>query len=243
MAIELRLTELIPPLFDSAVQSHTQRVLLPAEKEAILIGVVNSMRWSVLRRARGVENSEQVFKVEYLETSDRFDNHWMPRSEIVNRLSVSSGLDVSLASLSLFFIEMRIDLFLMSNEDLFVEGLGTFTIPKDRFPFYEFRRDIERRYSEVLWALHGERNVFSWSAPSSLRTRSGMARLLEWVEISGAFAHPAPYNIALAPHLVFIRGFRAQPEEEDLPEGIEHFFTWKGRDETDERDGGALGTA
>jgi hypothetical protein len=244
MAVEIRLSELLPSLFDRAVQTLSGKSLLPAEKEAVLTGVTNSVQWSVLRRARGSENGERVFKVESLETTDRFGSNWMSRSEIVNRLSVSSGLDAPLAALSLFLIEMRIDQFLMTRQEVTVAGVGTVAATKEyqenSFRSYDLRYEFDRRYSVVIRGLSNEGRAFTWHA-AYRRARSAMEGLLNWVEIAEAFGGTVPYNITLAPHLVFIRGERTQPERADLPEGSKHLFIWKGEDGAPEGDAGALG--
>lgn len=99
------LSNLLPPLFDAAVEALTRKKLLASERQGVLVALVNSIGTAVDRRAR--EGKKE--RIPEIETADRFSDEWISRSEIVYGIEDSSGLDQSLSELALTLIEASVE--------------------------------------------------------------------------------------------------------------------------------------
>jgi hypothetical protein len=135
-----------------------------------------------------------------IKTADHFSGQWMSRTEIVQLVESTSGLERRMADLALLLMEMRTDIALASAGRITVEHIGTFSFYQSSSPQYE-HCDPTRQYEKLLdtclsGMLVGSRGVF-WSrlfslAPTHLRV------LRDVLELLPAFRALTRYEIELS---------------------------------------------
>jgi hypothetical protein len=226
----LLLIDLLPPLFDSAVQRLTRKPLLRVEREAILTALVNSIGESVMRRMRGADEREGIAKIV---TADRFADEWMARSEILEGIERSSGVSRALADLAMFLIEYRLDTALNNhdNREVSIIGVGTITVNRSDIEQWPNLQNVVELYTKPFGPPDAALHADSWlpkfslyafaqraaDLPSRMFSRprgdawlQGRAqyadvttpeRLLDVAQLVTAFRKPLPYTISLAKYL------------------------------------------
>ena len=95
-----------------------------AELDGVLTGFYNSIRWSVLRRARQAPSQEAIID---LPTTKDFASKWMGRDEIIDRIADTSGLEDTMAETCLTSIEVAVALSLAENETVAIPPIGVVT--------------------------------------------------------------------------------------------------------------------
>lgn len=194
------LTDLLPTLFDGVVLRLTRRPLLPLERDGILTALVNSVGESVMRRVRSKSTRGIVYSGEIGEitTEDRFSDDWVSRTEIIEAMARSSGLDRELSEFALFLIENRVER-LGPNGGSIVE-IGKIHPAEARSepegdPFARLLYQLSDR-DERSFELG--RGWFSWRAP-----RHRHRNVVEISQIAAGFRVPRSYSITLCDGLAF----------------------------------------
>jgi hypothetical protein len=103
---------------------------LPEELNGVYEAIVNSLRWAAIREAKYNSENGGLFKLELLETTDRFCTERMTREEIVARIKNTSGLDVEMSAAALSTVESIVDSIVYPKGDepaidLLLEFIGT----------------------------------------------------------------------------------------------------------------------
>jgi hypothetical protein len=119
----IRPTQFIVGCYEHLNASFPEAEFVFAELDSIMIGLYNSIRWSIVRRA----DSEPGRPVLDLPTTDCFASPWMSRDEIVQRISDTSGLEDEMADIALRSIESAVRLSLSENDALAIPPLGVIT--------------------------------------------------------------------------------------------------------------------
>ena len=112
MTLRLHLADLLPPFAEFIVGQSTRNELVDLEREAIFQALLNSVRWSVIRRARA---QLEPASITVLETSDHFADEWMSRAEIVAR--VYADVDRSLWPFAEWSVQAQLE-YLAATGDL-----------------------------------------------------------------------------------------------------------------------------
>ncbi len=206
MALEIHPSDLLPEVFDWHVKRYRRTDLLDVERTFVYEALLNSLRWTVLRRAADEASVSVSFSFQELRTTDRFAARWMARREIVDRIQHSSGLARSLANVALLLIEARVDLTLASSADgeVVITSLGSIrTAESDRpGPVHEA---LHQTYGPLLGGGASE-------------------SLLETIELSRA---PLAYQMKLAEDLAITRQEPSQGQP--WPESAEASIQRKSR--------------
>jgi hypothetical protein len=194
------LTDLLPTLFDGVVLRLTRRPLLALERDGILTALANSVGESVMRRVRSQSTRDIVYPGEIGEitTKDRFSDDWVSRTEIIEAMARSSGLDRELSEFALFLIENGVDR-LGPNGGSIVEIGRIYPAEARSEPegdplarlLYQLS-DWNERSFELGWGS------FSWRAP-----RSRHRNVVEISQMAAAFRVPRSYSITLSDGLAF----------------------------------------
>jgi hypothetical protein len=228
MSINIQLSDLLPLIYDTLVKQCTHKELLPLERESILQAIINSVRWSVVRRGRADEEGESSLSQSVLElnTADRFSNAWMSRTEIIERIRHSSGLDESLSHLALTLMEARLDLALTANE-VSIEGIGEIVIYEES-KYKEHQSNIESTYNMILRETLLSHKNKRRSLLEFLRRKPALylTEFIEMLEMIAAFRQPLPYQIKVSSHLMVSHQALSQSRVIELPQDEEHRFKW-----------------
>jgi hypothetical protein len=139
-------SDLLPPSFDNKVGWTTGRPLLSIERESVWVALLNTVRCSLLRKAYAHDadltplGTTMYGSHVRLETDDHLSSPMMSRSEMAERIVLSSGLDYVLSRYAIVLLEKSIlglymrqhnlDSALPSREHqgLQIGGLGCFLI-------------------------------------------------------------------------------------------------------------------
>lgn len=118
--IEYSTDDLIARIRDALQYNFPDDQFLDGELEGVIHGLINSVRWTVIRAAREQTNNSQMREsaegkvtlnedIGTLETINRFSSRWMDREEIVYRIENTSGLSTEMAEVGLKMIENVVD--------------------------------------------------------------------------------------------------------------------------------------
>jgi len=94
------------------------------ELDAVLTGLYNSIRWSVLRRA---ESEQELGNITELPPTEGFASKWMERSEIIERIGDTSGLDDKMAEACLDIVEQMVERSLAEAATVALPPMGRIT--------------------------------------------------------------------------------------------------------------------
>lgn len=104
--VSLRVEDVVPFISRELELRYPDEQFLPDELEGVIQGLVNSVRWSVLRMAREqLQSGASDFTIESIVTSDLFSSRLMRRDEIVGRIENTSGLTEEMSEHSLRIVE------------------------------------------------------------------------------------------------------------------------------------------
>lgn len=213
MATTIHFQDLLPSIFNTTVAEYTDSRLLPVEREGTLLALLNSVRWSVHRRG-----GEPVWDSQIV-TGDRFSDEWMSRTEIVERIENSSGLDSAMSAFALWLIESRVDSIIAKDEAILV-GLGR--IRRTESPVE--RAPLALPFERIPDLLFDDRELGPWRQRPAPHVR----RLLQFAETSVAFRPALPYRITLSDNFMFKEDTR-KPISMELFATPDHHFSWKRR--------------
>jgi hypothetical protein len=210
-AMQVLATDLLPLVYDQVVKAFARRDISPADRKAVLLGLMNSCRLSFLAQTH--EDPEKHRHAKSLVTSDRFCSKWASREDVVSHISKASGLDQRMSHLSLLFIEARVDVALTASDGLEVSMFGTLRRHHDIGSSHPEDRHIW--YVQALLDHIHESNYAPGSLLSSWfgRPPRHLTALVEMMELSAAFRSPIAYEIELMPKTESRRRLKSKPEE------------------------------
>lgn len=123
----LKSKTVIDEIDSGLARAYPKEPFLREELEDVYQGLVNSLRWAVLRHAKAEADSGGLFKLDTLVTSEHFSTSFLTRDEIVNRIADTSGLEPEISSGVLSMLERFIHDQSMRYGSLEIEYVGTVT--------------------------------------------------------------------------------------------------------------------
>lgn len=126
---KLKIEALIAGLGAKLEEKFVGEQFLREELEAVLQGLVNSIRFSAIRF---LERTNSIH-VDYLVISRDFSNESMKLSEIVDRIQNTSGLSKEMASYALTVIGETIEIEVKRERELDVEHIGRIKLLDQRY--------------------------------------------------------------------------------------------------------------
>jgi hypothetical protein len=211
MRFEVHLLDLLPELFNSLVRRSRRTALLDIERETVCEALLNSIRWTVLRRADDPNTNPND---ELLNTTDRFASPWMSRHEILNRIEHSSGLRRPLANLALFIIEARVDLAITASTSSDATSSGDASTPeRDEIVVTSLgtiaRGEATRSEEGLRQTREIYHQVFDFERLGKIRPTGGSTSRLDQIEqlleASELIREPLPYRMVLLKDLAVTR--------------------------------------
>lgn len=121
MAFTIYPNALILGCYEHLNAAFPEQEFVWAELDAVLTALYNSIRWSVLRRAETETDQRAVTE---LPTTNGFASKWMKRSEILQRICDTSGLDLHMSETCLVSIERAFQLASTESSEVAMPPVG-----------------------------------------------------------------------------------------------------------------------
>ena len=123
--VSFKTIDLIFSIDKELKKSFPETQILAEEIEGVVQGLVNTVKWSVLRSAIEQAHGGLLGSgVGIVETSDSFSSSWMNREEILNRIENTSGLPEEISSEALKIIESIVAAVVAQGSVLEIEHIG-----------------------------------------------------------------------------------------------------------------------